>query len=154
VKPGRYILLGVAVAGAGWFGYSKYAARHHTTFAVAGRDSLPAYDDSAYATHAPPGAHITVEVFNATGRAGLARKATTYLRDRGFDVLYAGSIRDSTQWRDKTTVIDRSGRAEFAAVVAKAMRARTESQRDTTRFIDVSVLVGRDWTPPPLPFYP
>jgi hypothetical protein len=153
VKPGRYILLGLVLAGAGWFGYHRYTHRA-VKFAAVGRDSLPVYDDSAYATHVPDGMHITVEVFNATGKSGLARKATTYLRDRGFDVVYAGTIRDSTQWRAKTVAIDRSHQPAKAALAAKAMRGETESDPDSTRYVDVSVLVGRDWAPPPLPFYP
>ena len=101
---------------------------------------------------APDGVRIRVEVLNATRVRGLARRATMHLRDRGFDVVYVGTSRDT---RDTTLVLDRSGHPDWAALVARAFGgARVEHAPDSSRYLDVTVLVGASWTPPPEPFYP
>jgi hypothetical protein len=109
------------------------------------------FDDQAYNVVAPAGVRIKVEVQNATATRGLARQATLYLRDRGFDVVSFGN---ASEPRDSTLVLDRSGHADWAALVATAMKARAETRPDSSRYLDVTVLVGSDWRPPPLPFYP
>ena len=59
---------------------------------------------------AAPSERITVQVLNAGGVDGLARKATAQLRDAGFDVVEYG---DAASWdRDSTWVVDRVGRLE------------------------------------------
>ena len=101
---------------------------------------------------APRGVRIRVEVLNATRVRGLARRATMHLRDRGFDVVYVGTSRDA---RDTTVVLDRSGHPDWAALVARALGgARVERAPDSSRYLDVTVLVGATWTPPSEPFYP
>jgi hypothetical protein len=75
-----------------------------------------------------------------------------HLRDRGFDVVEIGT---ETQGLDSTLVLDRSGHPEWAALVAKAMGgARVEARPDSSRYLDVTVLVGASWRPPTEPFYP
>jgi hypothetical protein len=102
--------------------------------------------------HAPAGVRIKVEVLNATRMRGLGRRATLYLRDRGFDVVAFGT---SPATRDTTLVIDRSGHPAYAELVAQGLGgARVESHPDSSRYVDVSVLVGAGWRPPPQPFYP
>ena len=101
---------------------------------------------------APAGVRIRVEVLNATRVRGLARRATMHLRDRGFDVVSVGTSRDS---RDSTLVLDRSGHPGWAELVAKALGgARVEPAPDSSRYLDVTVLVGATWLPPAEPFYP
>jgi hypothetical protein len=101
---------------------------------------------------APSGVRIRVQVLNATQTRGLARRATVFLRDRGFDVV---EVATAPQSRDSTLVIDRSGNPEWAQLVAQALGStQVESRRDSSRYLDVTVLVGRDWTPPAEPFYP
>jgi len=101
---------------------------------------------------APAGVRIRVEVLNATRVRGLARRATMHLRDRGFDVVNVGTSRDT---RDSTLVLDRSGHPEWAQLVAKALGgARVDRARDSSRYLDVTVLVGATWRPPAEPFYP
>ena len=102
--------------------------------------------------HAPSGVRIRVQVLNATATRGLARRATGYLRDRGFDVVGMATAR---QARDSTLVIDHGGNPEWARLVARAFGGATVEQRpDSSRYLDVTVLIGRDWTPPTEPFYP
>ncbi|HJQ12310.1 MAG TPA: LytR C-terminal domain-containing protein [Gemmatimonadaceae bacterium] len=100
---------------------------------------------------APEGVRIKVEVLNATKTRGLARKATVLLRDRGFDVVGSGTEPDQ---RAKTVVYDRSAHPEWAGLVGRALSAPVVSRPDSSRYLDVTVLIGADWRPPPLPFHP
>ncbi len=100
---------------------------------------------------APSGVRIKVEVLNATTKRGLARRAALYLRERGFDVVGMGTVREG---RDSTLVLDRSGHPDWAQLVGRAMNARVESRPDSSRYLDVTVLLGWNWRPPPLPFNP
>lgn len=143
MKIGRWILLVLVLAGGGYVGWKRYGGAD--AFAAdAATGDLPE-------SMVPAGVRIKVEVLNGTSTPGLARKATMFLRDRGFDVVETGNARDK---REKTLVLDRSGHAEWAALVARAMSADTEKRPDSTRFLDVTVILGADWRPPPLPFYP
>lgn len=143
MKIGRWILLALVLAGAGYLAWER----------IGGGDVLPGDDAEADAPESmvPPGVRIKVEVLNATRTPGLARKATMFLRDRGFDVVETGN---ATEKRAATLVLDRSNHPEWAALVARALSAGSESRPDSTRYLDVSVLLGDDWRPPPLPFYP
>ena len=99
-----------------------------------------------------PSERVKVEVLNATDVRGLARRATLHLRDRGFDVLYLGT---ATTQLDSTLVLDRSGYPERARRVAEALGgARVESRPDSSRYLDVTVMLGRSWRAPSEPFYP
>jgi hypothetical protein len=101
---------------------------------------------------APEGVRIKVEVLNATRVPGLARRATMHLRDRGFDVVETGTVRAS---RDTTLVLDRSNHPEWARLVARAMGGAPSAARpDSSRYVDVTVLVGATWRPPAEPFRP
>jgi len=101
---------------------------------------------------APEGARVRVEVLNATNVRGLARRATSHLRDRGFDVLFMGT---ASAQLDSTLVLDRSGHPNWAKRVADALGgARVESRPDSSRYLDVTVLLGRSWRAPAEPFYP
>ena len=100
----------------------------------------------------PAGEHIRVEVLNATDVKGLARRAMLSLRDAGFDVVFFGN---TTERADTTRILDRSGHAQWAALAARAMgRAKVEVVPDSSRFLDLTVLVGRNWTPPLEPLNP
>jgi hypothetical protein len=145
-KIGRWLLLLLLLVAGGWFGWDYYQG------AAAPEAGAPGtFEDPAHNVTAPAGVRIKVEVQNATATRGLARQATLYLRDRGFDVVAFGN---ASERRDSTLVLDRSGHADRAALVAAAMKARAESRPDTSRYLDVTVLVGGDWRPPALPFYP
>jgi hypothetical protein len=100
---------------------------------------------------APEGIRIKVEVLNGTKTKGLARRATFFLRDRGFDVVGSGT---ETVQRATTVVFDRSGHPDWAARVGRAMSAPVVTQRDSSRYLDVTVILGANWRPPPQPFHP
>lgn len=142
MKIGRWLLLALAVAAGGAYGVRYYKGAH-----ISGRSADPAPVEQL----APPNVRIKVEVLNATRTRGLARRATTYLRDRGFDVVAVGTAR---QQRDVTLVLDRSNHPQWAELVARAFGAAVETRTDSLGYLDVTVLVGADWRPPALPFYP
>ena len=101
----------------------------------------------------PDNVRIKVEVLNASGQRGLARRATFALRDAGFDVVRFAN--DPGPPRDSTLVLARSGKEDWANLVARALGgARVESRPDTSRYLDVTVLLGADWRPPTKPFHP
>ena len=101
---------------------------------------------------APDGVRIRVQVLNTTKTRGLARRATRLLRDRGFDVVEIGTVGPTM---DTTVVLDLSGHPEWAQTVAKVMApARTRARRDSSRYLDVTVLLGSTWRPPAEPLYP
>lgn len=143
MKIGRWILLALVLAGAGVFALARYGPPR-MPFSSAAETELPD-------TMVPAGVRIKVEVLNATKVAGLARRATMFLRDRGFDVVEIGTAREQ---RAKTLVLDRSNHEEWARLVGRALNAEVESRPDSTGFLDVTVLLGDDWRPPALPFYP
>ena len=142
MKIGRWILLALVIAGAGFYGFRRYERRSTPTLIRAAE---------APSVAAPPGVRIKVEVLNATSTKGLARRATTYLRDHGFDVVEVGTYRKQL---DKTLVLDRSNHPDWAKLVAEAFAATVQEKPDSLRFLDVTVLVGADWRPPALPFDP
>ena len=101
---------------------------------------------------APPNTRVRVEVINATRISGLARRATRLLRDRGFDVV---TYTTSPVLQDSTVVLDRSNHPEWARLVAQALgEARVDARPDTSRYVDVTVVLGSTWRPPTQPFSP
>lgn len=139
-RYGRMIVAALLVVALGWLGWSQWK-EHKAEVALYGPADA----------RAPEGTRIKVEVLNATKTRGLARRATRYLRDRGFDVVGMGT---AAEQRDSTIVLDRSSHPEWAFLVGRAMRAKVAAQPDTSRYLDVTVILGADWTPPSKPFYP
>jgi hypothetical protein len=143
VKHARIAIVGlvaVILVGAGTVASIRYP--RVTTHVV----SIPTEE------RAPEGDRVRVQVMNATKTRGLARRATMLLRDRGYDVVESGTINDA---RDTTVVLDLSGHPEWAARIAKLLgSARVESRPDSSRYLDISILLGSAWRPPAAPFTP
>lgn len=100
----------------------------------------------------PAGTRVKIEVLNATDTRGLARSAASFLRDAGFDVVYFGN---TSERRDSTVVRDRTGHADWSAMAMRTMApAVVEASPDSTRLVDLTVLVGALWRPPPDPLRP
>ena len=105
---------------------------------------------------APPGipsgdGRLTVEVWNASARPGLARQATRTLRAAGIDVVGVGT---ATAPQDSTRILVRRGAAAAGERVRQALgTGRVSLAPDSTRLLDVSVFLGPDFTPH-LPFHP
>ena len=117
-----------------------------------GDNATPRSADVPKVVQIPDSVRIRVEVINTTTQRGLGRRAMFFLRDQGFDVVRYAS---GSAPRDSTQIIDRSGHRVWADLVAKALGVpRVVVEVDSTRYLDVSVLLGRDWRPPAKPFYP
>ena len=113
---------------------------------------LPSVTGRQHEVRAPEGVRIRVQVLNTTKTRGLARRATRLLRDRGFDVVELGTVGPTM---DTTLVLDLSGHPAWADAVAKVMApAHTRARRDSSRYLDVAVLVGSSWRPPAEPLDP
>ena len=150
-KIGRWMLLAIIVMAIAVGAYRGGVGRCRGTACVK-KHSGPTAGDSPIGRVVSDSTRITVEVLNATDTRGLARQAMFTLRDAGFDVVFHGN---TPERRDSTEILDRSGHASWAALAAKAMRgARVLQQPDSSRFVDLTVLVGRNWTPPRLPLHP
>jgi hypothetical protein len=101
---------------------------------------------------APADVRVRVQVLNTTKTRGLARRATRLLRDHGFDVVELGT---TTPMLDTTLVLDRSGHPAWASSVADLLEpARAVARPDSSRYLDVTVLLGRTWRPPAHPLDP
>ena len=130
------VALGVIGAGALW------RTRHH---------AAPTRVDAPELL-APAGTRIRVSVLNGTKTRGLARRATTLLRDRGYDVLEIGT---DPRPRDTTIVYDLTGHPDWAQRVARSFSpARVEAHADSSRYLDIVVLLGTSWRPTAQPFHP
>ena len=100
----------------------------------------------------PDSLRIRVEVLNGAGTRGLARRATLALRAAGFDVVASGNAPERT---DSSIVLVRSGQVAWGELAAQALNgARVELRPDTSRYLDLTIIVGTRWRPPPEPFDP
>lgn len=132
------VLVVAAIAAAG-----VTAARARTHRAALTRDAE---------TRAPAGVRIRVQVLNGTTTRGLARRATEVLRDHGFDVVDMGT---STTRHDTTLVLDLSGHPDWANRVARTVSpARISARPDSSRYLDIAVVLGTTWRPPTEPLDP
>ncbi len=153
LRPGWVALALVIAAALAAAGVRVWRGRGDAVAAGAGAPdgvtSPPLTDTLA---RAPGGQRIKVQVINATRVRGLARRATRALRDRGFDVVEVGT---TGELRDSTLVLDRSNHPDWAERAARAMGgARVQARPDTSRYLDLTVLVGRAWRPPAEPLDP
>lgn len=104
-------------------------------------------DARAFPIPGERGPHIVVEVLNASGRPGLARAGALALRRAGIDVVYFGNAASGTTL-DSTKIVVRRGGAGVGERVRAALRlGRVSIDPDSSRLLDVSVLLGRDFTP-------
>ena len=147
MKRGPLLLLGggllfLVLAGAT---YALRARRSGTgPVTIAAREDLP---------RAPADVRIRVQGINTTRTRGLARRATRLRRAQGFD---GGEVGPAGPLLDTTLVLDRSGHPAWASSVAKVLGpvARTEARPDSSRYLDVTVLLGRSWRAPAEPLDP
>jgi LytR cell envelope-related transcriptional attenuator len=91
---------------------------------------------------------IRIQLWNGSGRSGLAAELASYLRDGGFDVLEVANA-DRSDYRS-TLVVNRTDNPVPAGVVAAYLGTRhVIQQADSQEMIDVTVIVGSDarrWT--------
>jgi len=121
--------------------------------------ALAACSGGSTQTHQVPGDKgpaITVEVLNASGRSGDARIGTRLLRRAGIDVVYFGNAPENGL--DSTRIIVRRGTTKVGERVRSALgQGRIEVELDSSKLLDVSVLLGADFATagrPTLEFHP
>ncbi len=100
-----------------------------------------------------PGEPVTAEVLNATPRRGLGRLATRHLRRAGVDVLYFGTADGVPGGLDTTEILVRRGEDSGAAVRLRRVvgAARIRLAPDTLLRVDLTILLGGTYRPPPSP---
>ncbi len=93
---------------------------------------------------------IRIQLWNGSGRSGVAAELASYLRDGGFDVLEVANA-DRPDYR-ATLIVNRTQNPEPARVVAEYLgTTHVIQQAGAQEMIDVTVIVGRDarrWTQP------
>lgn len=142
------IIIGLVLTIVVALGARAVVRSHRPAPAAAARARAPARESP----RAPDSVRIRVQVLNATKTRGLARRATMLLRDRGFDVVETGTTKGPV---DTTIVLDLSGHPDWAQRVAREFApARVKTRRDSSRYLDIAVLLGTTWRPPAQPFYP
>lgn len=102
------------------------------------------------------GRRIVVEVLNITRRLGLARTGTRVLRQAGIDVVGYGNAVPLPARSDSTRILVRRGDRAAGERVRRALQVGTVvMQPDSTRLVDVSVLLGADFAArAPFDFHP
>jgi hypothetical protein len=147
---GRWLVLAIVLA----VGIGAMVARSGVD-----ADGNPLSTDTASAlvtdtsARAPDGVRIRVRVLNTTKTQGLAKRATSTLRDFGYDVVdYDSELRTP---RKSTLIVSHTGHADWAQRLQRALgTGDVEARRDTLRYVDFTVLLGSDWRPPAQPFRP
>lgn len=94
----------------------------------------------------PPGweSRIRVEVLNGMGERGAARRATRWVREMGYDVVYFGNA--GTFGRERTTVIGRTGEEADAREVADSLGVEEITvEPDPELYLDATIVLGPDW---------
>lgn len=87
-----------------------------------------------------------MEVLNGCGVNGIAERFTDYLRERNFDVVNTGNYTSFSI--DESLVIDRIGNIANAEKVASHLgivQDRVITQKNEDYFLDVSLIVGKDY---------
>lgn len=85
-----------------------------------------------------------VEVLNGAGDRGAAKKVASYLRERGFDIVYFGNA--SRFDVALTRVLDRSGQKSAAETIARTLGLDSaEVQLNSELYLDATVVLGSDW---------
>jgi hypothetical protein len=147
MKPAVLAGVAIALATAGIGGWWVVA---HASEARAGA-ARPAIDRDTMRIVAAD-VRVKIEVLNASGERGVARRAMRYLRDRGFDVVSVGNAQRQS---DSSVVYDRSGHPAWASLASRALGgARVESRPDTSRYLDLTLVLGASFRPPPHILYP
>ena len=99
---------------------------------------------SALSNEDDPRSTIQIEVVNASGLQGAGKRALSYLRKRGFDVV---EISSASERPKHSTVIDRLGDKQSALKVAHTIGIADSlvvSGIDSMRFLRATVILGAD----------
>jgi hypothetical protein len=143
----------VVFAGAVWWWRSTSAVAAPAGPNETGAAPSRAASLSDTSAHAPVATRVIVRVVNATAVRGLARRATLWLRDFGYDVVDFDSAPKMALTETRIEV--HTGHDAWAERVRKALGVgRVVTRPDTSRYVDLTVFVGSDWQPPAEPLRP
>jgi len=146
----RFVVTLVIVAAAGTTGVWWWSSREGSAEPVG--TAFAAQTDTL--ARAPKGVRVRVRVVNATEVNGWAKRATSVLRDHGFDVVDYGSEKQKSP-RGTTLVQTHTGHDDWSARIVRVLGTGTvESRPDTSRYVDVTVFLGLDWRAPTQAFRP
>ena len=149
---GRYLLAGTVLIGGLWWLTTRPRAVGDPVQSASEPEASEVVASSPVERVVPEGTRVRVEVLNGTAVRGLARRATRAMRDAGFDVVASGN---GDAEADSSVVYVRSGRMDWGAWAVTALGgARLIARPDTSRDLDLTIVVGRRWRPPPEPFNP
>ena len=87
---------------------------------------------------------MKVEIYNASGYTGLAKKLTWYLRDNGIDVIYYGNAREKL---DRTVIVDRvDSTMKYAKILSQFIGGGVvKYEPDADRLTTITILIGKDF---------
>jgi uncharacterized protein HemX len=146
----RFVVALVIVAALGTTGVRWWSGRDGSTDSIA--TAFAEQPDTL--ARAPKGVRVRVLVVNASMVNGLAKRATTVLRDHGFDVVEYESGRVKKP-QEKTQILTNTGHDDWSARIARVLgTGAVESRPDNSRYVDVTVVLGLDWKPPTQAFRP
>jgi hypothetical protein len=144
IAAAALVLLVAGGALAAWWSSTEAPATPSATVLASTSDT---------AARAPADTRIIVRVVNGSGIRGQARRATLALRDFGYDVVDYDSERDGA--RASTQIVVHTGHRDWAARIQRALGTGTIDERaDSLRYVDLTVILGRDWQPPAEPLRP
>ncbi|MFQ5601513.1 MAG: LytR C-terminal domain-containing protein [Candidatus Krumholzibacteriia bacterium] len=89
------------------------------------------------------GRALQVQVLNGSGKPDLARAVSDMLRDRGLDVVSVGNA-DASDYPETLVLLRRGPMPAAQRVAAELGMGVPLEQRDRTRLVDVTVILGRD----------
>ena len=149
-RVARFVVTLAIVAAAGTTGLWWWSSRDGVTEPIGTAFAAPT--DSL--ARAPRGVRVRVRVVNATEINGLAKRATSVLRDHGFDVVDYEGVKQKSP-RALTLVQTHTGHDDWSARIAHVLGTGTvESRPDTSHYVDVTVFLGLDWKAPTQAFRP
>ncbi|MFJ2233112.1 LytR C-terminal domain-containing protein [Streptomyces sp. NPDC087859] len=104
----------------------------------------PSASASSSTTAYPKPAQITVNVFNATPRAGLAKKTADELKKRGFKIGDVGNASAEFDKKVKGTglLLGPTSAVSTSLPVLGTQLAGTEARADTRKGTDVDLIIG------------
>jgi LCP family protein required for cell wall assembly len=89
---------------------------------------------------------LSIEVLNGNGEQGIAMKATSFIRDNGFNVLRYGNAGSFNY--NETRIVDWKGNVEHVIALANLLRidpSKIIIYHKPEKKLDVTIVIGQDW---------
>ena len=125
--------------------YFAYSLIMNTSGSKTRGDNKSATDTAKKQVTNQPNLSIQINIMNATGENRIGARFRDYLKQKGFDVVDMGNYKTEVE---KSMVLDLCGDISKAKRVAEALGVSQRNviqQLDKTKFIDATVLIGKDY---------